>query len=81
VERDEPLTSAECEDALVLDDATRRQLRFSLFLQGMAALMLLGTFIVRVTQFGWDVIAVVVLAGLLLVGAAGAFTITRLRAG
>ena len=40
----------------MLDDATRRQLRFSLFLQGFAFLMLAVALVVRVSAFGWDVV-------------------------
>lgn len=65
----------------MLDDATRRQLRFSLFLQGFAALMLAGAAIIRVGSLGWDVVTLVLVVGLLLVGAAFVWTLRQLRAG
>jgi hypothetical protein len=63
----------------VLDDAARRQLRFSLFLQAFAFLMLAGALIVRVASFGWDLVDVLLVVGLLLVSAAAVYTIRRLR--
>lgn len=65
----------------MLDDATRRLLRFSLFLQAFAGLMLVGAFLVRATQIGWDALTIVFLVGVLVVGGAMVFTFTRLRAG
>jgi hypothetical protein len=65
----------------MLDDATRRTLRFSLFLQSFAALMMLGALVVRVSAIGWDVVTIVLLAGVALIGAALVFTVSRLRAG
>lgn len=70
-----------CEDACVLDDAARRQLRFSMFLQGFAALMLLGAAGVRIVAFGWDAVTLILLVGLGLVIAAFIWTFRRLRDG
>jgi hypothetical protein len=65
----------------MLDDATRRQLRFSLFLQSFALLMLGGAAVVRVTSIGWDGVTLLFTAGVVLVVAVMAFTVSRLRAG
>ena len=65
----------------MLDDAARRQLRFSLFLQGFAALMLLVAAGIRITALGWDVVTLVLLVGLGLVAAAFVWTLRRLREG
>lgn len=62
-----------------LDDTTRRQLRFSLFLQGFAALMLGAALVVRVAVIGWDLVTVLFAAGVLVVVAAIGFTLSRLR--
>lgn len=70
-----------CEDAHVLDDSTRRQLRFSLFLQGFALLMLGGALLVRASALGWDAVTWLLAAGTAVVVAALVFTITRLRVG
>ena len=51
----------------MLDDATRRQLRFSLFLQGFAALMLLVAAGIRIAALGWDAVTWVLVVGLGLV--------------
>ena len=51
----------------MLDDATRRQLRFSLFLQGFAFLMLAVALVVRVSAFGWDVVDLFLALGLVVV--------------
>lgn len=65
----------------MLDDATRRQLRFSLFLQGFAALMMTVALVVRVTAVGWDAVTIVLgVAVVVILGAAG-WTWTRLRTG
>lgn len=63
------------------NDSTRRLLRFSLFLQGFALLMMGGALIVRVLVLGWDM-AAFLFAGLVLViaGAMG-WTVNRLRHG
>ena len=65
----------------MLDDATRRQLRFSLFLQGFAALMLGGAAIVRATSLGMDLVTGLFLVGLIVVIGAFIWTLQRLRAG
>ena len=68
-------------DGGVLDDATRRQLRFSLFLQGFAALMMSVALVVRATSVGWDVITVVLGAAVVVILGAALWTWTKLRAG
>jgi hypothetical protein len=62
------------------DDAVRRQLRFSLFLQAFAALMLATAAGVRIVAFGFDALAAVLLVGVVLIAIAGWFTWTRMRA-
>ena len=44
------------------DDSNRRLLRFSLFLQGFALLMMGGALFVRVVALGWDSVSLL-LAG------------------
>jgi hypothetical protein len=61
------------------DAAMRRQLRFSLFLQGFAGLMMGGAMVVRVVAFGWDALALILLAAFLLIVAAVVYTVRRLR--
>jgi hypothetical protein len=65
----------------MLDDAARRQLRFSLFLQGFALLMMGGALVVRVSALGWDAVAAVLAVAVVLIVTAGVFTLRRLRAG
>lgn len=65
----------------MLDDAARRQLRFSLFLQGFAILMLGGAAVVRIGALGWDALSVVFLVGVGVVVGAFIWTLQRLRAG
>jgi hypothetical protein len=64
----------------VLDDATRRLLRFSLFLQGFALLMMGGALVVRVTMLGWDAVAAVLTVAVVIIVVAGILTLRRLRA-
>ncbi len=64
----------------MLDDATRRQLRFSLFLQGFALLMLGGALVVRIGASGWDGVSAVFALGVVVVVAALVFTVRHLRA-
>ncbi len=59
------------------DDSLRRQLRFSLFLQGFAALMMGGAAVVRLVAIGLDAITVVLL--LACAGIIGAAVFTRSR--
>jgi hypothetical protein len=61
------------------DDATRRQLRFSVFLQAFAALMMLVALVVRVTAIGWDGITAVLAVAVAVIAAALVFTVRRLR--
>jgi len=63
----------------MLDDAARRQLRFSLFLQGFATLFFLGATIVRGTSAGVDVLTAVFALGTLICGGAFVFTLRYLR--
>jgi hypothetical protein len=62
------------------DGAMRRQLRFSLFLQGFAALMMGGAMVVRVAVLGWDGITLILLIAFLLIVAALVYTTRRLTA-
>ena len=70
-----------CKDGGVLDDAGRRQLRFSLFLQGFALLMMSGALVVRVTALGWDPVTAIMVLAVAIILAAIVFTIGRLRSG
>ena len=63
------------------DDAARRQLRFSLFLQGFALLMMGGALVVRVSSFGWDLVSGIMALAVVIIAGTSAFTIARLRAG
>jgi hypothetical protein len=65
----------------MLDDAARRQLRFSLFLQSFAILMMGGALVVRATSVGWDAVTLVLAGGVVVIVAAAVFTLSRLRAG
>ena len=65
----------------MLDDATRRQLRFSLFLQAFAAVMMGGAAIVRLVAFGWDALTVILVLAFAAIVAAGTYTVRRLRTG
>jgi hypothetical protein len=67
------------ENGHMSDEATRRQLRFSLFLQCFAALMMLVALSVRVTAIGWDGISAVLAIALAVFVAAGVFTFRWLR--
>ena len=75
------LWSHVCEHGPVLDDATRRQLRFSLFLQGFAALMMATALVIRATSVGLDAFTGLFALGVVLIGAAAIWTISRLRSG
>ena len=70
-----------CHDDPVLDDAARRQLRFSLFLQAFALLMMGGALVVRVAALGWDAVSAVLAVAVVVIVVAGVFTLRRLRAG
>jgi hypothetical protein len=65
----------------MLDESERRLLRFSLFLQGFALLMMGGALVVRVTMLGWDTVAAVLAVAVVVIVTAGVFTLRRLRAG
>lgn len=63
------------------NDSTRRTLRFSLFLQGFALLMMGGALIVRVTALGWDTVALFFAALVVVIAGAMGWTVNRLRNG
>lgn len=65
----------------MLDDATRRLLRFSLFLQGFAFVMMGATLIIYTASFGWTSISWILTIVLVLIAGTGIWTVTRLRAG
>ena len=65
----------------MLDDAARRQLRFSLFLQGFAVLMMTVALVVRVSAIGWDGVTALLAGAVIVILAAAAYTLIRLRAG
>lgn len=65
---------------MTLDDSTRRQLRFSLFLQGAALLMFAVALVAQVATGGGAVLIMVFGIGVVLVALAIAFTVRRLRA-
>ena len=62
------------------DDALRRQLRFSVFLQGFAAAMMGVAAGVRIVAFGLDALTAVLVVAFLVIVAAFGYTLTRLRA-
>ena len=64
---------------MTLDDSTRRQLRFSLFLQGAALLMFTVALIAQIVTGGAPAIIMVFGAGVILVALAMAFTSKRMR--
>ena len=64
---------------MTLDDSTRRQLRFSLFLQGAALLMFAVALIAQIATGGAPVLIMVFAIGVILVALAMAFTLTRMR--
>lgn len=64
---------------MTLDDSTRRQLRFSLFLQGAALLMFTVALFAQLATGGSAVLIVVFGVGVVLVALAIAFTVRRLR--
>lgn len=64
---------------MTLDDSTRRQLRFSLFLQGAALLMFAVALVAQIATGGAPVLIMVFGVGVILVALAMAFTSTRMR--
>ena len=64
---------------MTIDDATRRQMRFSLFLQGAALLMFTVALIAQIVTEGAPAIIMVFGAGVILVALAMAFTSKRMR--
>lgn len=64
---------------MTLDDATRRQLRFSLFLQAAALLMFAVALIAQIATGGAPTLIMVFGAGVILVALAMAFTSKRMR--
>ena len=65
----------------MLDDPTRRLLRFSLFLQGFAAAMMGAAFVIRVAAIGWDAVTFVLACALVAIMGAFVYTLRRLRRG
>lgn len=65
---------------MTIDDATRRQLRFSLFLQGAALLMFAVALIAQIATGGAPALIMVFAAGVFAVVLAMTFTSRRLRA-
>ncbi|MCF8526339.1 MAG: hypothetical protein WAO50_05300 [Candidatus Nanopelagicales bacterium] len=61
------------------DDSSRRTLRFSLFLQGFALVMMGGALIVRVTVLGWDMAAFLLTGLVVVIAGAMGWTVNRLR--
>ena len=61
------------------DEAVRRQLRFSLFLQAFGAVMMLAAGIVRLAVFGVDVLGLVLVGLGVLIVVAAVLTFRRLR--
>jgi hypothetical protein len=59
--------------------ALRRQLRFALFLQGFAAIMMGGAAAVRAFAFGWDAVTILLAAGFILILVATVFTWRKLQ--
>ena len=64
---------------MTLDDSTRRQLRFSLFLQGAALLMFAVALVAQIATGGAPVLIMVFGVGVVLVALAMALTSTRMR--
>lgn len=64
---------------MTIDDATRRQMRFSLFLQGAALLMFTVALIAQIVTGGAPALILVFGVGVIFVALAMAFTSTRMR--
>ena len=62
------------------DASLRRLLRFSLFLQGFAALMMGGATVVRAVSFGWDALTALLGLAFALIVFAMVYTWRRLQA-
>ena len=62
------------------DASLRRLLRFSLFLQGFAALMMGGATVVRAASFGWDALTALLGLAFALIVFAVVYTWRRLQA-
>lgn len=65
----------------MLDEPTRRLMRFSLFLQGFAFVMMGVALIVYTTAFGWSLVSWILSAVLIVIAGAVVWTVVRLRAG
>lgn len=61
------------------DDALRRQLRFSVFLQAFAVLMLGTAAVVRLLAFGFDAVTAILLVALVIVVGAAVFTWRKMQ--
>lgn len=64
---------------MTLDDSTKRQLRFSMFLQLAGFVMFLIAFVVRYRTSGLDILTVVFFLAMLGTAAAAFFTRRQLR--
>ena len=62
------------------DASLRRLLRFSLFLQGFAAVMMGGAMVVRSLAFGWDALTLLLGVAFALIVFAMVYTWRRLQA-
>ena len=62
------------------DDATRRKLRFSLFLQCFAIFMLGASAAIRIFAFGIDIVSALLLIAMLVVIGAAGYTWTKMKA-
>lgn len=61
------------------DDSTRRTLRFSLFLQAFAFVLMAGATLVRVIALGWDTVTLFFAAAMIIIAASAGWTLSRLR--
>ena len=67
------------ERPVTLDDSTKRQLRFSMFLQLAGFVMFLVAFVVRFLNSGLDVLSIVFFVAMVGTAAAAFFTRRQLR--
>jgi cell division protein FtsW (lipid II flippase) len=61
------------------EDGVRRQLRFSMFLQGFAAVILTAVLVVRLVTFGPDWGTVILIAAVSLIVAAAVYTRRKIK--
>lgn len=62
------------------DPALPRQLRFALFLQAFAVLMLGAAAVIRIVAFGFDGVSAILVVAVVFVLGAGIYTLSRLTA-